>query len=44
MRRGTYMHALEKIMAKASGKASVSPGEIVMAKIDFAEINHLLLL
>lgn len=43
MRRGTYMHALEKIMAKASGKASVSPGEIVMAKIDFAEINDLYL-
>lgn len=37
------MHALEKIMAKASGKARVSPGEIVTAKIDFAEINDLYL-
>ncbi|MFR5048485.1 MAG: 3-isopropylmalate dehydratase large subunit [Faecalispora sporosphaeroides] len=30
-------------MAKASGKARVSPGEIVTAKIDFAEINDLYL-
>lgn len=37
------MHALEKIIAKASGKAHVSPGEIVTANIDFAEINDLYL-
>lgn len=37
------MHAIEKILAKSSGKASVSPGEIVTAKIDFAEINDLYL-
>lgn len=37
------MHAIEKILAKNSGKASVSPGEIVTAKIDFAEINDLYL-
>ncbi len=37
------MHALEKILAKACGKKSVNTGEIVMAKIDFAEINDLYL-
>jgi 3-isopropylmalate/(R)-2-methylmalate dehydratase large subunit len=37
------MHALEKIMAKASGLKSVQTGEIVNAKIDFAEINDLYL-
>jgi 3-isopropylmalate dehydratase large subunit len=37
------MHALEKILAKASGQEKVSTGEIVMAKIDFAEINDLYL-
>ena len=37
------MHAIEKIMAKNSGKQSVKTGEIVNAKIDFAEINDLYL-
>ena len=37
------MHAIEKIMAKNSGKAMVKTGEIVNAKIDFAEINDLYL-
>lgn len=37
------MHAIEKILAKNSGRAHVSPGEIVTAKIDFAEINDLYL-
>ncbi|MDO4548931.1 MAG: 3-isopropylmalate dehydratase large subunit [Clostridia bacterium] len=37
------MHALEKILAKASGQAKVSTGEIVTAKVDFAEINDLYL-
>ncbi len=37
------MHALEKILAKNSGKDKVSAGEIVNAKVDFAEINDLYL-
>jgi len=37
------MHAIEKILAKASGKKSVKTGEIVTAKIDFAEVNDLYL-
>lgn len=37
------MHAIEKILAKNSEKASVHTGEIVTAKIDFAEINDLYL-
>ncbi len=37
------MHAIEKILAKNSGRDHVTPGEIVMAKIDFAEINDLYL-
>ena len=37
------MHALEKIMANNSGRSSVQAGEIVTAKIDFAEINDLYL-
>ena len=37
------MHAIEKILAKNSGKGSVKTGEIVTAKIDFAEINDLYL-
>lgn len=37
------MHAIEKILAKNSGKERVSPGEIVTARIDFAEINDLYL-
>ena len=37
------MHALEKILARAAGKPSVKTGEIVMAKVDFAEINDLYL-
>lgn len=37
------MHALEKILAKASGKDIVVPGEIVRAKVDLAEVNDLYL-
>lgn len=37
------MHAIEKILAKNSGKTHVVSGEIVTAKIDFAEINDLYL-
>lgn len=37
------MHAIEKILAKNSGKAEVHTGEIVTAKVDFAEINDLYL-
>ena len=35
------MHAIEKILAKNSGREQVSTGEIVTAKVDFAEINDL---
>lgn len=37
------MHAIEKILAKNSGREQVSTGEIVTAKVDFAEINDLYL-
>jgi 3-isopropylmalate/(R)-2-methylmalate dehydratase large subunit len=37
------MHAIEKILAKNSGKEKVETGEIVIAKVDFAEINDLYL-
>ncbi len=37
------MHALEKILAKNSGRRTVKTGEIVTAKVDFAEINDLYL-
>lgn len=37
------MHAIEKILASRSGRAAVSTGEIVTARIDFAEINDLYL-
>lgn len=37
------MHAIEKILARNSGKESVRTGEIVTAKVDFAEINDLYL-
>ena len=37
------MHAIEKILAKNSGRESVTTGEIVTAKVDFAEINDLYL-
>ncbi|MGE4483800.1 MAG: 3-isopropylmalate dehydratase large subunit [Oscillospiraceae bacterium] len=37
------MHAIEKILARKSGKDTVSSGEIVMARIDFAEVNDLYL-
>ena len=37
------MHAIEKILARASGKKEVRPGEIVNARVDFAEINDLYL-
>ena len=37
------MHALEKILARNSGRKTVHTGEIVTAKVDFAEINDLYL-
>ena len=37
------MHAIEKILARNSGRESVHTGEIVTAKVDFAEINDLYL-
>lgn len=37
------MHAIEKILAKNSGVDKVVTGEIVTAKVDFAEINDLYL-
>lgn len=37
------MHAIEKILAKNSGRSLVHTGEIVTAKVDFAEINDLYL-
>lgn len=37
------MHAIEKILAKNSGLEKVSAGQIVTAKVDFAEINDLYL-
>ena len=37
------MHAIEKILAKNSGRAQVKTGEIITARIDFAEINDLYL-
>ncbi|MDO4617079.1 MAG: 3-isopropylmalate dehydratase large subunit [Lachnospiraceae bacterium] len=37
------MHAIEKILAKNSGCERVTAGEIVTAKVDFAEINDLYL-
>lgn len=37
------MHAIEKILAKNSGKSIVKTGEIVTAKVDFAEVNDLYL-
>ena len=37
------MHAIEKILAKNCGRTGVETGEIVTAKVDFAEINDLYL-
>ena len=37
------MHAIEKILAKNSGRTELHAGEIVVAKEDFAEINDLYL-
>lgn len=37
------MHAIEKILARNSGRRAVTTGEIVTAKVDFAEINDLYL-
>ena len=37
------MHAIEKILAKNSGRTEVKTGEIITAKVDFAEINDLYL-
>lgn len=35
------MHAIEKILAHAAGKDSVSTGEIVNCRVDLAEVNDL---
>ena len=35
------MHAIEKILARASGRTGVSTGEIVNCRVDLAEINDL---
>lgn len=37
------MHAIEKILAKNSSRASVQAGEIITAKVNFAQINDLYL-
>lgn len=37
------MHAIEKILALASGKTHVAAGEIVTAEVDVAEVNDLYL-
>ena len=37
------MHAIEKILAKAAGKTTVTTGEIVNCKVDLAGINDLYL-
>jgi 3-isopropylmalate/(R)-2-methylmalate dehydratase large subunit len=37
------MHAIEKILAKAAGQASVATGEIINCKVDLAGINDLYL-
>lgn len=37
------MHAIEKILARASGKKKVASGEIVIAEVDVAEVNDLYL-
>jgi len=37
------MHAIEKILARHCGRDRVETGEIIMARVDFAEINDLYL-
>lgn len=37
------MHAVQKILAKAAGKAQVTPGEIVSGRVDLGEVNDLYL-
>ena len=37
------MHTIEKILAKNAGLDTVRTGQIVTAKVDFAEINDLYL-
>ncbi|MDR0450729.1 MAG: 3-isopropylmalate dehydratase large subunit [Treponema sp.] len=37
------MHAIEKILARAAGRGKLESGEIITARIDFAEINDLYL-
>ncbi len=37
------MHAIEKILARNSGRPAVTAGEIITAKVDFAQINDLYL-
>lgn len=43
LRRNRTVHALEKIMARAAGKAAVATGEIVNCTVDLAGINDLYL-
>ena len=38
---GKKMHAIEKILARASGRRSVSTGQIVNCRIGLAEVNDL---
>jgi homoaconitate hydratase family protein len=38
---GTFMNLVEKILSRASGKASVTPGEIIEARVDVAMIHDL---
>ncbi len=43
MEGGLFMHAIEKILMRNSGSTEIETGEIVTAKVDFAEINDLYL-
>lgn len=35
------MHALEKMLARASGRETIAPGQSVWARVDLAEVNDL---
>ena len=37
------MHPLHQILARATGREKVKPGEFIVAKVDLAEINDLYL-
>ena len=38
---GNEMHAIEKILSRASGRRSVSTGQIANCRVDLAEVNDL---